>query len=328
MVLTKPLTLAALASILLQVSSYKLTAYKEKGCTGEVQQTIEDTKYGDFCQYFKDKAASIKVEGATSEEQWIFFNNWCGSDAQVGSFMGNGCMSMGNTKLKAVSNVIPQGGRKNKRAPAGTVKTWKNTDCSGSATNQMELVGENIPVTINNVDSIKVSGVPSADIAFACSDSACHVDNQVATLENDQCVNVKGKNVKSAMAIGVPTPPRDLDHAAERRQARSLISEARAVEALKRGNDISCDSSNGPDYKDALKVGDKWEGDNGAACCCHIPGGSNTKTSGSAKASINDNIRSMRSYIYAIATQCKDSNGRTGGTASFNGDEKITLGHS
>ena len=155
----------------------------------------------------------------------------------------------------------------------------------------MELLGENIPVTINNVDSIKVSGVPSADIAFACSDSACHVDNQVATLENDQCVNVKGKNVKSAMAIGVPTPPRDLDHAAEHRQARSLISEARAVEALKRANDISCDSSNGPDYKDALKVGDKWEGDNGAACCCHIPGGSNTRTSGSAKASINDNIR-------------------------------------
>ncbi|KAI0893696.1 hypothetical protein F4806DRAFT_498855 [Annulohypoxylon nitens] len=313
MVSTKPLALAALASLLLQVSSYKLTAYKEKGCTGEVQQTIEDTKYGDFCQYFKDKAASIKVEGATSEEQWIFFNNWCGSDAQVGSFMGNGCMSMGNTKLKAVSNVIPQGGRKNKRAPAGTVKTWKNTDCSGSAT-----------------------------------DSACHVDNQVATLENDQCVNVKGKNVKSAMAIGVPTPPRNLDHAAEHRQARSLISEARAVEALKRANDISCDSSNGPDYKDALKVGDKWEGDNGAACCCHIPGGSNTRTSGSAKASINDNIRcpsdpsgmtppastcpltcsSMRSYIYAIATQCKDSNGKTGGTASFNGDEKITLGHS
>ncbi|KAI0882317.1 uncharacterized protein GGS22DRAFT_196020 [Annulohypoxylon maeteangense] len=345
---TKPLTLLGLATLLLQVSGYKLTAYKEKGCKGEVQQTIEDTKYGDYCQYFKDKAASIKVEGSSKDEQWIFFNNWCGKDAQVGSFQGDGCMTMGNTKLKAVNNILPEGSSKKKRASAGTVRTWKNTDCSGSSTNEMGFIGENLPVTLNSVDSIKVSDVPKADIAFACSDSDCHVENQVATLENGKCVNVKGKKVKSAMVIGVPTPPRKRDDTSERRHSRSLISEARALDILKRDNGINCDASNGPDYKDALKVGDNWQGKNGLECCCHVPGGSNSKTSGSAKASINDNIRcpadpsgmppppttcplncnGMRSYIYAIATQCKNKDGKTGGTATLSGDGKITLGHS
>lgn len=208
----------------------------------------------------------------------------------------------------------------------------------------MQFIGENLPVTLNNVVSIKVSDVPSADVVFACSDSDCHVDNQVATLENDKCVNVKDKKVKSAMVIGVPTPPRRRD-ASER---RNLMVEARGFEMFKRQDNINCDTSNGPDYQDALKVGDNWQGDNGLACCCHVPGGPNSKTSGSAKASINDDIRcpadpsgmpppptqcplncnSMRGYVYAIATKCKTSDGKTGGTAQLSGSQKITLSHS
>ncbi|OTB03001.1 hypothetical protein M426DRAFT_24229 [Hypoxylon sp. CI-4A] len=342
---TKSLTLTSLATLILQASAYKLTAYKEKGCTGEVQQTIEDTKYGDICQYFDDKAASIKVEDSSDDEQWIFMNNWCGKDAQVGSFLGNGCMTQGDTKLKGVTNIIPEGSQK-KRASAGKVQTWQNNDCSGNPTNELEFISENLPITLNDVTSIKINDVPKADIAFACSDSDCHVENQVATLENDKCVNVDGKDVSSAMVIGVPTPPR------QRRSTRNLIMEAREIDSLKgmvrRDDGVECDSSNGPDYEDALKVADDWQGDNGLECCCHVPGGNNDKTSGSAKASINDNIRcpadpsgakpppstcpmncnEMRGAVYAIATKCKDSNGKTGGTYSMPGDEQITLTHS
>ncbi|KAI0377678.1 hypothetical protein F5Y04DRAFT_284746 [Hypomontagnella monticulosa] len=340
---TKSPTLAGLAALLLQASAYKLTAYKEKGCTGDVQQTIEDTKYGAFCQNFKDKAASVRVEGATDDEQWIFFNNWCDKDAQVGSFLGNGCMTMGETKIKAMTNIIPEGTKK--RAHAGIAKTWQNTDCSGNPTNQMQFINENLPVTLNNVDSIKVSDVPSDDVVFACSDSDCHVENQVAVLENDKCVNVKDKKVKSAMVIGVPTPPGGRRSAPER---RNLLVEARGYEMLKGRDNIECDASNGPDYQDALKVGDDWQGDNGLACCCHVPGGPNSKNHGSAKASINDDIRcpadpsgmpppptqcplncnSMRGYVYAIATKCKNSDGKTGGSAVLSANQKITLGHS
>ncbi|OTA97097.1 hypothetical protein M434DRAFT_27167 [Hypoxylon sp. CO27-5] len=344
---TRYLTLLSFAILLLQTSGYKLTSYKEKGCKGDVQQTIEDTKYGNYCQCFKDKAASVKVEGSSKDEQWIFFNNWCGKDAQIGSFLGDGCMTMGETKIKAVNNILPQGSKK--RSPAGTVRTWQNTDCSGSPTNEMQFIGENLPVTLNDVSSIKVSDVPDEDIAFACSDSNCHVENQVANLENGKCVNVKGKKVKSAMAIGVPTPPGQRDVTSRRRFTRSLILEARELENLDRRDDgIKCDASNGPDYQDALKVGDKWQGDNGLGCCCHIPGGPNSKSSGSAKASISDNIQcpgdpsgmpppptqcplncnQMRSYVYAIATKCKNADGKTGGTATMPGDKKITLSHS
>ncbi|KAI0837677.1 hypothetical protein F5Y06DRAFT_297537 [Hypoxylon sp. FL0890] len=343
----KSITFLSFATLLLHASGYTLTAYKDKDCKGDVQQTIDDTKYGDYCQYFKDKAASVKVEGSSKDEQWIFFNNWCGKDAQIGSFLGDGCMTMGDTKIKAVNNILPEGSKK--RSPAGTVRTWQNTECSGNPTNEMQFIGENLPVTLNDVSSIKVSDVPKDDIAFACSDSDCHVENQVATLDNDKCVNVKGKKVKSAMAIGVPTPPRRRDVASQRRFTRSLILEARELENLdRRDGGIECDASNGPDYQDALKVGDKWQGDNGLACCCHVPGGPNSKSSGSAKASISDSIQcpgdpsgmpppptqcplncnSMRSYVYAIATKCKNSDGKTGGTATLNGDQKITLSHS
>ncbi|KAI1383880.1 uncharacterized protein F4822DRAFT_440125 [Hypoxylon trugodes] len=345
MPLIKPITLIGISTLVLRASAYTLTAYKEKGCTGEVRQTIEDTKFGDYCQYFDNKASSVKVEGSSKDEQWVFFNNWCSKDAQVGSFLGDGCMDMGNTKIKALNNILPEGSKK--RFPAGIVETWQNTDCSGNPTNQMQLVGENLPVTLNDVSSIKVSDVPDADIAFACSDSDCHVDNQVATLENGKCVNVEGKMVKSAMAIGVPTPPRSRDVPSQRRYTRSLMLEARGLDILKRQDNINCNVSNGADYKDALKVGDDWQGDDGLSCCCHVPGGPNSKSSGSAKASISDNIRcpadpsgqpppptqcplncnEMRSYVYAIATKCKDSNGKTGGTASMPGDQEITVSH-
>ncbi|KAI1375314.1 hypothetical protein F4677DRAFT_460758 [Hypoxylon crocopeplum] len=343
---SKSVTLAGIAVLLLQANAYTLTAYKDKGCTGDVQQTIEDTKYGAYCQTFNDKAASIKVEGATDDEQWIFFNNWCGKDSQVGSFLGNGCMTQGDTQLKGVSNIIPEGSKK--RSPAGTVETWQNTDCSGNPTNEMQLIGENLPVTLNDVSSIKVSNVPDADVAFACSDTDCHVENQVATLTNGNCVNVEDKGVKSAMAIGVPTPPKRRDIPALRRFSRDLLVEARGLEIAARQDNINCDASNGPTYEDALKVGDAWQGDDGLACCCHVPGGPNSKSSGSAQASINDNIQcpadpsgskpppstcplncnEMRGYVYAIATKCKTSDGTTGGTASLPGDEAISVSHS
>ncbi|KAI1657676.1 hypothetical protein F4813DRAFT_396188 [Daldinia decipiens] len=345
---TKSATLFGLAALLLQVSAYKLTAYTEKGCTGDVQQTIEDTKYGDYCQYFNDKAVSVKVEGSGKDDQWIFFNNWCSKDAQIGSFVGDGCMTMGKTKIKGVNNILPEGSP-SKRASAGTVTTWKNTDCSGSSVNEMRFVSENLPVTLNDVSSIKVNDVPDADIAFACSDSDCHVENQVTTLENGKCVNVEGKKVKSAMAIGVPTPPRGRDVLPKRRYTRSLMLEAREREALEiRADGVECDANNGPDYKDALKVGDDWQGDNGLACCCHVPGGPTSKSSGSAKASFSENFQcpadpsgmppppttcpmncnTLRSYVYAIATKCKTDDGKTGGTYKLTGDREIKLTHS
>ncbi|KAI1413152.1 hypothetical protein F5Y13DRAFT_189514 [Hypoxylon sp. FL1857] len=344
---TKPITLLSLTTLLLQASGYKLIAYKEKGCTGDVQQTIEDTKYGDYCQSFKSKAASVKVEGSTGDLQWIFFNNWCSKDSQIGSFLGDGCMTMGATKIQAVNNILPESSKK--RSPAGIVRTWQNTGCSGSPTNEMLFSNANIPVTLNDVSSIEVSDVPADDIAFACSDSECHVENQVATLENGKCVNVAGKKVTSAMAIGVPTPPRKREVASPRRFARSLMLEARELENLNRRADgITCNASNGPEYQDALKVGDAWQGSNGLSCCCHVPGGATSKSSGSAKASISDNIQcpgdpsglpppptqcplncnEMRSYVYAIATKCKTSDGKTGGTATISGDQTITLSHS
>ncbi|KAI0150054.1 hypothetical protein F4776DRAFT_672203 [Hypoxylon sp. NC0597] len=252
--------------------------------------------------YFKDKAASIKVEWSSEDEQWIFFNNWCGKDAQIGSFLGDGCMTMGETKIKAVNNILPQGSQK--RSPVGTVKTWKNTDCSGSPTNEMQFIGENLPVTLNDVSSIKV-----------------------ATLENGKCVNVKGKNVKPAMAIGVPTPPGGRDVASQHRFTRSLMLEARELENLDRRDDgIKCDASNGPDYQGALKVGDKWQGDHDLECCCHVPGGPNSKSSGCPAdpsgmspppTQCPLNCNEMRSYVYAIATKCKNSDGKTGGTATM-----------
>ncbi|KAI8961920.1 hypothetical protein F5Y11DRAFT_207891 [Daldinia sp. FL1419] len=345
---TKSASLLGLAALLLQVSAYKLTAYKDEDCKGDVQQTIEDTKYGDFCQTFHDKAASVKVEGSSEGNQWIFFNNWCSKDSQVGSFVGDGCMTMGKTKIKGVNNILPEGSP-SKRASAGTVRTWKNKDCSGNPVNTMNLIGENLPVTLNDVSSIKVSDVPDADIAFACSDSDCHVENQVATLENDECVDVDGKKVKSAVAIGVPTPPGARDVLPKRRYTRSLILEARQRESLgARDDGVECDATDGPDYKDALKVGDNWQGDNGLSCCCHVPGGPASKESGSAKASISENIQcpadpsgqppppttcplncnEMRSIVYAIATKCKTDDGKTGGIYKMNADREVKLTHS
>ncbi|OTB17270.1 hypothetical protein K445DRAFT_274534 [Daldinia sp. EC12] len=348
---TKSASLLGLATLLLQVSAYKLTTYSEKGCKGDVQQTIEDTKYGDFCHSFKDKAVSVKVEGSGEDYQWVFFNNWCDKDAQVGSFLGDGCMTMGKTKIKAVNNILPEGSpSKSKRASAGVVKTWKNKDCSGNPVNEKKFIGANLPVTLNDVSSIKVEDVPDEDIAFACSDSDCHVENQVATLENGKCENVEGKKVKSAMAIGVPTPPGGRrDTLPKRRYTRSLMLEARELENLKiRAEGVECDAKDGPDYKDALKVGDEWQGDNGLSCCCHVPGGPTSKSSGSAKASISENIQcpadpsgmppppttcplncnQMRSYVYAIATKCKTDDGKTGGTYKLPGDREIKVSHS
>ncbi|KAL7620517.1 hypothetical protein AAE478_009512 [Parahypoxylon ruwenzoriense] len=181
--ITKPAALAGLASLLLQANAYTLTSYRGPDCTGDVQQTITDTEYGAICLYFDDKASSVKVEGATDDEQWIFFNNYpCSTDSQICAFLGNGCMTQGNTKIKAVTNIIPEGSSKKrmtKRAPAGIVRTWQNTDCSGNPTDELEFIGENLPVTLNDVSSIKVTNVTDADVAFACtdSDSDCRVEN-------------------------------------------------------------------------------------------------------------------------------------------------------
>ncbi|KAI1101055.1 hypothetical protein F4804DRAFT_24775 [Jackrogersella minutella] len=344
---TKPFTFLGLATLALQVNGFTLTGYKGNDCQGDVQQTLQITEYGATCSTFHDKVESVKVEGSTGDEPWIFFNNWCSTDSQVGSFTGNGCMTMGKTKIKAVTNILPEGGSK-KRTPAGTVQTWKNTDCSGNPTNSLQFPGENLPLSLNDVSSIKVTDVPENDIAFACSDSNCHVDNQVATLENGACNNVKGKSVSSAMAIGVVTPPKRRDAPSQRRNTRSLILEARERDMPKRDNDITCNASKGPGYKDALKVGDDWQGSNGMGCCCVLPGGPDSKTSGSAKASIGAGIRcpaspsgtpppptqcpmncnSMRSWVYAIATKCKTSDGKTGGSVDLGNDQTITVSHS
>ncbi|KAI1799750.1 hypothetical protein F4811DRAFT_76356 [Daldinia bambusicola] len=338
---TKSASLLGLATLLLQVSAYKLIAYTEENCKGDIQETIEDTKYGDFCHGFKDKAVSVKVEGSGKDYQWVFFNSFCSTDSQVGSFLGDNCITMGETKIKGVNNILPQGSR-SKRAAAGVVKAWKSNDCSGSFIHEKRFVTENSPVTLNNVGSIRVTDVPDVDTAFACTDSTCHVENQVTTLENDKCVNVEGKGVNSAMVIGVPTPPGDArDTLPKRRYTRSLMLEARELESLRiRDEGVECDAKDGPDYQDALKVGDDWQGDNGLSCCCHVPGGPTSKSSGSAKASISENIRcpadpsgmppppttcpmncnTMRSYIYAIATKCKTDDGKTGGTYKLLGD--------
>ncbi|KAI1464227.1 uncharacterized protein F4812DRAFT_468142 [Daldinia caldariorum] len=342
----KSASLLGLATLLLQVSAYKLIAYKGENCGGDVQQTIEDTIYGDVCHVFKDKAASVKVEGSDDGYQWVFFNNYCSNKAQVGSFLGNNCITMGATKIKGVGNIIPEGSP-SKRASAGIVKTWKNNDCSGTFSNEKRFVGENIPEALNNVGSIMVTDVPDADITFACTDTDCHVENQVTTLENGKCANVEGKGVKSAMVIGVPTPPGRRDTLPKHRYTRNLILEARELGSLQTRDGVECDANNGADYQDALKLGDDYQGSNGLACCCHIAGGPSTESHGSAKASISDDIRcptdpsgqppppsacpmncnTMRSIIYAIATKCKTDDGKTGGSYKFAGGE-VKLFHS
>lgn len=261
-------------------------------------------------------------------------------------------MTQGKTKIKCATNIIPEGTSKKrdpegstaqKRTSPGTVSAWKSKDCSGSPMNTMRFAGENLPVTLNDVSSIKVSGVPDVDVAFACSDKNCHVDHQEAVLTNDDCIDVSGKKVNSAMVIGVVTPVRPRDISEDRLYSRSLTAAL-----ADRADSIACDASGGADYTDALKVGDKWQGDNGMACCCHLPGGRTSQSVGSAKASFSDNIQcpvnpsgqpppatacpmicnSMRAYVYAIATKCKTGDNKTGGSVTLPGDWKISLGHS
>lgn len=360
--------LATLAGMAACADAYTLTAYEGKNCKGKVQQTIKATEYGDYCNYFKEGASSIKVSGGGNDFQWIFFNQYpCSKKSQVGSFLGNHCINQGATKLKAVSNVVVEGTKRDveseesdeemviyqatdapldqdleKRQPAGRITTWKSSDCTGPFTNQEQFPAQNLPVTLNSVGSAKVENVRAQDTAFACSDSDCKVKNQVAILHNGKCAkNLKGKNVRSAMVIGIDTPPKE---------KRNLLAEAQAHsrDFLKRGENITCAKKNLAGYKDALEAGDKWQGSNGLACCCHLPGGPDSMSVGTAKAKLSDNIRcpvdpsgtkpppsscpmncnEMRGYVYSIATKCKTKDGKTGGTLHLSAGEFIQIEHS
>lgn len=163
-------------------------------------------------------------------------------------------------------------------------------------------------------------------------------------LENGVCQNVEGENVNSAISIGPPSLEARDDSQAER---RSPVASAREAQALdKRADGITCATDNLVDFEDGLRVGDAWQGDNGLACCCHIPGGPSCRTSGTASGCIDDSIQcpgdpsgvppagqcpincnSMRSYFYAISTECKTADGMTGGVAHAAGGD-ITLSHS
>lgn len=164
-----------LALLTARGAAYKVEAWSDLHCEGEIQQTIEATRTG--CQYFDDKAASFRVSGGGEDQQWIFFNNYpCSSDTQVGSWIGDVCFNQGNTKLKAFSDLIVEGNKAKgdvesgleKRAGAGVVETWLNGDCSGkdrclrcgptcadvspgNPTNMYAFVSENLPVTLNDV---------------------------------------------------------------------------------------------------------------------------------------------------------------------------------
>ncbi|KAL7620518.1 hypothetical protein AAE478_009513 [Parahypoxylon ruwenzoriense] len=154
------------------------------------------------------------------------------------------------------------------------------------------------------------------------------------------------------MAIGVPTPPRRVrQNLPERRRyaPRGVNNDDDdVVVVFARQSNIECAADGGAKYEDALKVGDNWQGDDGLACCCHVPGGPNSQSSGTAEASISDNIQcpadpsgskpppqtcplncnEMRSYVYAIATKCKTDDGTTGGTANLLAGQQIKVYHS
>lgn len=306
--------IAAAAGLASCTDAYTITSYKEKNCKGPVQQTIKNTIYGAICLYVKPEAASIKVEGGGKNFQWIFFNQrTCASKSQVGSFVGNNCITQGKTPLQAISNVVVDGSKRDlgeeddeemqhyyaddfeeeeeehsieKRSNAGTITTWKNNDCSGGFTNQEQFPTQNQQVDLNSVGSARVTGVRKQDTAYICSDKNCAVNHQIQKMKNGVCVkNLKNKNVNSAMVIGVPPPPPP---------KRNLIAEAqehaRDFQVIKRDS-ITCSKTNLADFKDALKTGDSFNNGDPLGCCCHRPGQHTSKAVGTARSTISDNIQ-------------------------------------
>lgn len=310
--------IVAAAGLASCTDAYKITSYKEKNCKGPVQQTIKNTIYGAICLTLKTGAASIKIENSGGKKyQWIFFNQkTCSSKSQVGSFLGDNCITQGGTPLQAISNVVVDGSKRDlesgeedeemgyyqaedlaeaedvaeeehsleKRSNAGIITTWKNNDCSGGFTNQEVFPVQNQQVDLNSVGSARVTGVRKQDTAYICSDKNCAANKQIQKMKNGVCVkNLKSKNVNSAIVIGVPPPPPP---------KRNLIAEAqehaRDFSVVKRDN-IECSKTNLADFKDALKSGDAFDGQP-LACCCHRPGQHTSKAVGTARTTISDNI--------------------------------------